>query len=40
MDDYRDIQFTKAPQVIDAMGLGGLRKRSGAIEQLRAKGLA
>ena len=40
VDDYRDIQFTKAPQVIDAMGLGGLRKHPGAIEQLRAKELA
>jgi len=37
--DYRDIQFTKAPQVIDAMGLGSLRKRPEAIARLRAKGL-
>jgi catechol 2,3-dioxygenase-like lactoylglutathione lyase family enzyme len=37
--DYRDIQFTKAPQVIDGMGLGDLRKRPSAIEELRAKGL-
>jgi extradiol dioxygenase family protein len=38
--DYRDIQFTKAPQVIEAMGLGGLQKSPSAIGQLRAKGLA
>jgi lactoylglutathione lyase len=38
--DYRDIQFTKAPQVIEAMGLGDLQKRPSAIDQLRAKGLA
>lgn len=38
--DYRDIQFTKSPRVLDAMGLGELRKRPDAVEQLRAKGLA
>jgi lactoylglutathione lyase len=27
--DYRDIQFTKAPQVIQGMGLDHLRKRPG-----------
>jgi len=37
--DYRDIQFTKAPQVLDGMGLE-LDKRPGAIEELREKGLA
>jgi predicted enzyme related to lactoylglutathione lyase len=37
--DYRDIQFTKATPVIRGMGLGHLRKRSGALRQLRAKGL-
>ena len=37
--DYRDIQFTKAPQVIHAMGLEHLRKRPAAIAELRAKGL-
>ncbi len=26
--DYRDIRFTKTPQVLGAMGLGGLSKRS------------
>jgi lactoylglutathione lyase len=38
--DYRDIQFTKAPAVIRAMGLHQLRKRTAAIHELRTKGLA
>ena len=38
--DYRDVQFTKAPGVLDGMGLGQLRKRPRALEELRAKGLA
>jgi lactoylglutathione lyase len=37
--DYRDIQFTKAPPVLDGMGLQGLEKRAEAVEQLRDKGL-
>ncbi len=37
--DYRDIQFTKAPQVIHGMGLDHLRKRPVAVQQLRDKGL-
>jgi lactoylglutathione lyase len=37
--DYRDIQFTKAPQVLRGMGLDGLEKRPGAIGELREKGL-
>ena len=36
--DYRDIQFTKAPQVLDGMGLD-LAKHPGALEELREKGL-
>jgi lactoylglutathione lyase len=36
--DYRDIQFTKAPKVLDGMGLE-LDKRQGALEELRQKGL-
>ena len=36
--DYRDIQFTKAPTVLDGMGLD-LSKRPSALEQLREKGL-
>ena len=38
--DYREIQFSKTPQVLSGMGLGGLEKSEGAIEELRAKGLA
>jgi catechol 2,3-dioxygenase-like lactoylglutathione lyase family enzyme len=37
--DYRDIQFTKAPSVLDGMGLGGLEKRPEALEELRDAGL-
>ena len=38
--DYRDVQFTKAPRILDGMGLGGLGKTQGALGELRAKGLA
>jgi lactoylglutathione lyase len=37
--DYRDIQFTKAPQVLNGMGLDELEKRKGALAELREKGL-
>lgn len=37
--DYRDIQFTKSPSVLRGMGLDGLEKRPGAIDELRSKGL-
>jgi lactoylglutathione lyase len=37
--DYRDIQFTKAPRVLQGMGLGELEKRPEAIRELREKGL-
>ena len=37
--DYRDIQFTKAPAVLRAMGLEGLSKGSAALSELRAKGV-
>jgi catechol 2,3-dioxygenase-like lactoylglutathione lyase family enzyme len=37
--EYGDIQFTKAPQVLDGMGLDGLRKRPEALRELREKGL-
>jgi catechol 2,3-dioxygenase-like lactoylglutathione lyase family enzyme len=37
--DYRDIQFTKAPRVLQGMGLPGLEKRDSAIGELRDKGL-
>jgi catechol 2,3-dioxygenase-like lactoylglutathione lyase family enzyme len=38
--DYRDIQFTKTPAVLDGMGLDGLDKRPQALRQLRDKGMA
>jgi hypothetical protein len=38
--DYREIQFTKAPRVLEGMGLDGLEKSDSALEELRAKGLA
>ncbi len=37
--DYRDIQFTKAPSVLEGMGLGEVEKRQAALDQLREKGL-
>jgi lactoylglutathione lyase len=37
--DYRDIQFTKAPEVLRGMGLSGLEKRDEALRELREKGL-
>ena len=37
--DYRDIQFSKAPEVLRGMGLDALEKRESAIAQLRDKGL-
>jgi lactoylglutathione lyase len=37
---YENIQFTKAPHVLRGMGLAHLRKSEGAIEELRAKGMA
>jgi catechol 2,3-dioxygenase-like lactoylglutathione lyase family enzyme len=38
--EYRGIQFTKAPYVLRGMGLDGLEKTAGAIEQLEAKGMS
>ncbi len=38
--DYREIQFTKAPEVLAAMGLAGLEKTDAALAELRAKGVA
>jgi lactoylglutathione lyase len=38
--DYRDIQFSKAPEVLRGMGLAALEKRESAIAELRDKGLA
>ena len=37
--DYRDVQFTKAPEVLNAMVPGGLEKSESAKAELRAKGL-
>jgi lactoylglutathione lyase len=37
--DYRDIQFTKAPQVLRGMGIDGLPKTDAAREELRRKGI-
>jgi catechol 2,3-dioxygenase-like lactoylglutathione lyase family enzyme len=37
--DYREIQFSKTPEVLRGMGLGGLRKHDSALAELRAKGL-
>ena len=37
--DYRDIQFTKAPEVLRGMGLGHLEKSEDAWRELREKGL-
>jgi lactoylglutathione lyase len=37
--DYREIQFTKAPEILHAMGLSGLEKTDSARAELRAKGL-
>lgn len=37
--DYRDIQFTKAPEVLRAMRLDGLAKREAALRELAEKGV-
>jgi lactoylglutathione lyase len=38
--DYREIQFTKAPEVARGIGIDDLQKTESAREELRAKGLA
>ncbi len=38
--DYREVQFSKAPAVLRAMGLEGLEKTEAAREELRVKGVA
>jgi lactoylglutathione lyase len=38
--DYRDVQFTKAPEILTAMGLDRLEKSERALAELRRKGLA
>jgi len=37
--DYRDIQFTKAPEVASGMGIDDLKKSPEALRELREKGL-
>ncbi len=37
--DYRDIQFTKADEILHGMGLDGLEKSESALAELREKGL-
>jgi catechol 2,3-dioxygenase-like lactoylglutathione lyase family enzyme len=38
--DYRDIQFSKTPRVLEGMGLPELEKSENAFAELRAAGLA
>jgi catechol 2,3-dioxygenase-like lactoylglutathione lyase family enzyme len=38
--EYRDVQFSKAPEVLLGMGLEDLKKSPKALEELRRKGLA
>jgi catechol 2,3-dioxygenase-like lactoylglutathione lyase family enzyme len=38
--DYRDIQFSKTPEVLEGMRIDGLEKSEAALEELRANGLA
>jgi lactoylglutathione lyase len=37
--EYRDIQFTKAPEVLSGMGLEAIEKSESALAELREKGL-
>ena len=37
--EYSEVQFTKAPHVLQGMGLGHLKKTENALEELRKKGL-
>ena len=37
--DYREIQFTKAPEVLASMGLDALEKTEAALAELRSKGV-
>jgi hypothetical protein len=37
--EYESVQFTKAPEVLEAMGLGNLEKTDAALRELRAKGI-
>ncbi len=37
--EYADVQFTKAPQVLEGMGAGGLEKSEKALDELARKGM-
>jgi hypothetical protein len=37
--DYREVQFTKAPEIAAAMGIDGLEKTERAKAELRERGL-
>ena len=37
--DYRQVQFTKAPEVLRALGLDGIEKTEEALAELREKGI-
>jgi catechol 2,3-dioxygenase-like lactoylglutathione lyase family enzyme len=37
--EYRDIQYTKAPEILDAMALGDLGKSEQALKELADKGV-
>jgi catechol 2,3-dioxygenase-like lactoylglutathione lyase family enzyme len=36
---YSEVQFTKAPEILEGMGLGGLEKSEKALDELHRKGL-
>ncbi len=38
--EYADVQFTKAPEVLDGMGFGRLEKSEAALRQLADKGIS
>jgi catechol 2,3-dioxygenase-like lactoylglutathione lyase family enzyme len=38
--DYRDVQFTKTPEILSGMGLAELPKTEQALAELREKGLS
>jgi catechol 2,3-dioxygenase-like lactoylglutathione lyase family enzyme len=38
--DYSEIQFTKAPEILEGMGQNSLKKSEKALEELRRKGLS
>jgi hypothetical protein len=38
--DYREVQFSKTPGVLHALGLDGLHKSAAARDEIRARGLA